>query len=52
MIADGRLPKKVHKWTPIGRSKRRRPKMTWIQVIIRKLRERGMEDDAWENREE
>jgi len=32
-MEEGRLPKKVMKWSPPGRRKRRRPKPTWAEGI-------------------
>jgi hypothetical protein len=32
-MEDGRLPKKVMKWSPPGRRKRGRPKLTWAEEI-------------------
>ena len=32
-MGDGRLPKKVTKWSPPGRRKRGRPKLTWAEGI-------------------
>jgi len=30
-MEEGRLPKKVMKWSPPGRRKRGRPKATWVE---------------------
>ena len=32
-MEEGRLPKKVMKWSPPGRRKRGRPKLTWAEEI-------------------
>jgi hypothetical protein len=32
-MEEGRLPKKVMKWSPPGRRKRGRPKATWAEGI-------------------
>ena len=32
-MEEGRLPRKVMKWSPPGRTKRGRPKLTWAEEI-------------------
>ena len=32
-MEEGRLPKEVMKWRPLGRRKRGRPKLTWAEGI-------------------
>jgi hypothetical protein len=32
-MEEGRLPKQVMKWSPQGRRKRGRPKLTWMEGI-------------------
>jgi hypothetical protein len=45
-MEEGRLPKEVMKWRPLGRSKRGRPKLTWAEGIKRLMGEKGfMEED-------
>ena len=45
-MEDGRLPKKVMKWSPPGRTKRGRPKLTWAEEIRGLMEDKGlMEED-------
>ena len=41
-MEDGRLPKKVMKWSPPGRRKRGRPKATWTEGIRGLMGEKGL----------
>ena len=44
---SGRLPKEVMKWSPPGRGKRGRPKLTWAEGIRGLMGEKGlMEEDC------
>ena len=36
------IPKVALRWTPPGKRKRRRPKMTWRQTVMAELREMGL----------
>jgi hypothetical protein len=40
-MEEGRLPKEVMKWRPLGRRKRRRPKLTWAEGI------KGLMGEDW-----
>ena len=44
----GRLPKEVMEWSPTGRRKRGRPKLTWAEEI-RGLR--GLKEEDWNDRD-
>jgi hypothetical protein len=45
-MEEGRLPKDVMKWSPLGRRKRGRPKLTWAEGIRGLMGEKGlMEED-------
>jgi len=45
-MEEGRLPKEVMKWSPPGRRKRGRPKLTWAEGIRVLKGEKGlMEED-------
>ena len=41
-MEEGRLPKKVMKWSPPGRRKRSRPKLTWAEEIRGLMEENGI----------
>jgi len=46
-MEEGRLPKEVMKWSPPGRRKRGRPKLTWAEGIRGLMGEEGlMEEDC------
>ena len=46
-MEEGRLPKEVMKWSPPGRRKRGRPKLTWAKGIRGLMGEkRLMEEDG------
>jgi len=41
-MEEGRLPKEVMKWSPRGRRKRGRPKLTWAEGIRGLMGEKGL----------
>ena len=41
-IEEGRLPKRVMKWSPRRRRKRGRPKLTWAEEIRGLMEEEGL----------
>ena len=41
-MEEGRLPKEVMKWSPPGRRKRGRPKITWAEGIRGLMGEKGI----------
>ena len=41
-MEEGRLPKKVIKWSPTGRRNRGRPKLTWAEEIRGLMEEKGI----------
>jgi len=41
-MEEGRLPKEVMKWSPPGRIKRGRPKLTWAERIRGLMGEKGI----------
>ena len=41
-MEEGRLPKKVMKWSPRGRRKRGRPILTWAEEIRGMMGEKGL----------
>ena len=46
-MEEGRLPKEVMKWSPPGRRKQGRPKLTWAQGIRGLMGEKGLlEEDC------
>ena len=51
-MMEDRLPKKIYEWQPTGRRKRGRPNITWTEGILKTMRERGLQEGDWEDREE
>ena len=49
-MEEGRLPKKVMKWSPPGRRKRGRPKLTWAEEIRGLMEEKGLMEEDCNNR--
>jgi len=49
-IEEGRLPKEVMKWSPPGRRKRGRPKLTWAEGIRGLMGEKGLMEEDWNDR--
>ena len=49
-MEEGRLPKKVMKWSPPGRGKRGRPKLTWAEEIRGLMEEKGLMEEDWNDR--
>ena len=50
-MEEGRLPKKVIKWSPPGRGKRGRPKATWAEGIRGLMGEKGLIEEDWKDRD-
>jgi hypothetical protein len=50
-MEEGRLPKKVMKWSPPGRRKRGRPKLTWEEGIKGLMGEKGLMEEDWNDRQ-
>jgi hypothetical protein len=46
-MEEGRLPKQVVKWSPPGRRKRGRPKLTWVEGIRGLMGEKGLVEEDW-----
>ncbi|PSN56542.1 hypothetical protein C0J52_14741 [Blattella germanica] len=51
-MREYRLPMKICEWQPMGRRKRGRPNITWTEGILKTMRERGLQEGDWEDREE
>ena len=51
-MEEGRLPKQVMKWSPPGRRKRDRPKLTWLEGIRGLMGEKGLVEEDWNDRDE
>jgi len=49
-MEEGRLPKEVLKWSPPGRRKRGRPKLTWAEGIRGLMGEKGLMEEDWNDR--
>jgi hypothetical protein len=45
-MEEGRLPKQVMKWSPPGRRKRDRPKLTWVEGIRGLMEEKGLVEEV------
>jgi len=50
-MEEGKLPKKVMKWSPPGRRKRGGPKATWAEGIRGLLGENGLMEEDWNDRD-
>ena len=50
LMEERRLPKKVVKWSPPGRRKRGRPKLTWAEGIRGLMEEKGLMEEDWNDR--
>ena len=50
-MEEGRLPKKVMKWSPPGRRKRGRPKATWAEGIRGLFGEKELMEEDWNDRD-
>ena len=50
-MEDGRLPKKVMKWSSPGRRKRGRPELTWAEEIGGLMEEMGLMEEDWNDRD-
>ena len=42
---------KVMKWSPTGRRKRGRPKLTWAEEIRGLMEEKGLMEEDWNDRD-
>jgi len=49
-MEEGRLPKKVMKWSPPGRRKRGGPKLTWAEGIRDPMGGKGLMEEDWNDR--
>ena len=49
-MEEGILPKEVMKWSPPGRRKRGRPKLTWAEGIRGLMGEKGLMEEDWNDR--
>jgi hypothetical protein len=49
-MEEGKLPKKVMKWSRPGRRKRGRPKLTWAEEIRGMMEESGLMEEDWNDR--
>jgi len=49
-MEEGRLPKEVMKWSPPGRRKRGRHKLTWAEGIRGLMGEKGLMEEDWNDR--
>ena len=50
-MEEGRLPKKVMEWSPPGRRKRGKPKLTWAEEIRGLMEEKGLMEEGWNDRD-
>ena len=49
-MEERRLPKEVMKWSPPGRRKPSRPKLTWAEGIRGLMGEKGLMEEDWNDR--
>jgi len=49
-MEEGRIPKEVMKWSPPGRRKRGRRKLTWVEGIRGLVGEKGLMEEDWIDR--
>jgi hypothetical protein len=49
-MEEGRLPKEVMKWRPLGRRKRGGSKLTWTEGIKELMGEKGLMEEDWNDR--
>jgi len=49
-MEEGRLPKEVMKWSPPGRSKQGRPKLTLVEGIRGLMGEKRLMEEDWNDR--
>ena len=49
-MEEGRFPKEVMKWSPPGRRKPGRPKITWAERIRGLMGEKGLMEEDWNER--
>ena len=50
-MTEDRFPRKVLKWVPPVRRRRGRPRITWIDGVLSCMREKGLEEGDWSDRE-
>jgi len=50
-MEESRLPKEDTKWSPPGRRKRGRPKLTWVEGIRGLMGEKGLMEEDWNDRD-
>lgn len=50
-MTDLRIPKQIMQWKPGGRRKRGRPRRSWISGVDEEIKDRGLEDTDWNDRE-
>ena len=50
-MTEDRFPRKVLEWVPPGRRRRGRPRITWIDGVLSCMREKGLEEGDWSDRE-
>ncbi|KAJ4441331.1 hypothetical protein ANN_11186 [Periplaneta americana] len=43
-------PKKILNWSPLGRRKKRRLRLTWREGAVEDMRARGLKDGSWDDR--
>ena len=48
---QARLPRRILKWCPPGRRRNGRPRNSWMQEVTTGMRERGIGDFEWVDRE-
>jgi hypothetical protein len=49
-MEEGRLPKEVMKWRPLGRRKRGRSKLTWAEGVKGLMGDKELMEEDWKDR--
>ena len=51
-MSDNRLPKQILRWTPYGRRRRGRSRLSWREGINWEMRDRELEEESWLERDQ
>ena len=51
-IDEERLPRKILEWCPLGKRRKGRPRKSWMQGVTTGMREKGINNMEWVDREE
>lgn len=51
-MPETRIPKQISQWRPAGRRKRGRPRKSWQSGVDEEIRQRGLGNDLWKDRDQ